>query len=54
MIHGSIQRNDWPMVAGIARLPNSSLERSILFLVDTGSDVTILHPCTLSMPNNWG
>ena len=44
MIHGSIQRSDWPMVAGIARLPNSSLERSIVFLVDTGAEVTMLHP----------
>ena len=44
MIYGSIQRNDRPMVTGLARLPNSSLERSILFLVDTGAEVTMLHP----------
>ena len=44
MIHGSIQQDDRPMVAGLARLPNSRLERSILFLVDTGADLTILHP----------
>ena len=44
MIYGSIQRNDRPMVTGLARLPNSSLERSIVFLVDTGAEVTMLHP----------
>ena len=44
MINGFIHPDDRPMVTGFARLPNSSLERSILFLVDTGSDVTILHP----------
>ena len=44
MINGFIHPDDRPMVTGLARLPNSSLERSILFLVDTGSEVTILHP----------
>ena len=44
MIYGLIHEDDWPMVAGLASLPNSGLERSIPFLVDTGSDVTILHP----------
>ena len=44
MINGFIHPDDRPMVTGFARLPNSSLERSILFLVDTGAEVTILHP----------
>ena len=44
MIYGLIHEDDRPMVTGLARLPDSSLERSILFLVDTGADLTILHP----------
>lgn len=44
MINGFIHPDDRPMVTGLASLPNSSLERSILFLVDTGAEVTILHP----------
>ncbi|MEX2237806.1 MAG: hypothetical protein WEB00_09755 [Dehalococcoidia bacterium] len=44
MIRGYFGSDGWPYLLGIVSLPRLSIRASVVFLVDTGADVTALAP----------
>ena len=44
MIRGGFEPAGWPFVEGFLTLPRFGVTRSIIFLVDTGSYATCIHP----------